>query len=127
MSPSKSRLEIASLARSQAPAVLKMLIGIVMQEKSPPMARIAAGRELLDRGLGKALQKMTIDEERPPITSIVYRIVEPRPDVDTVEQQPGRRLPNWDYDRYGDPDEPGWDLPEPADGEVIDLLDKTDD
>ncbi len=106
MAPPKARLEIASLARSHAPSVINMLIGIVNQEKSPPMARIAAGRELLDRGFGKAPQKMTIDDERPQIREIVLQFVDPRPDVDTVEQQPGRRLPNWDYNRYGDPDDP---------------------
>src|SRR3974390_2272855 len=108
MAPAKSRLEIASLARSHAPNVINMLIGIVNQEKSPPMARIAAGRELLDRGFGKAPQKVTLDDERPRAWEIIDVIVDPRPDVDTVEPEPGRRLPNWDYKRYGDPDDPAW-------------------
>jgi len=120
MAPPKTRLEIASLARSYAPAVLNVLIGICMQEKAPPMARIAAGRELLDRGFGKAPQKMTIDDERPRAWEIVDVIIDPRPDVDTVEQEPGRRLPNWDYKRYGDPDDPEWKGIPPEEEEIYD-------
>ena len=122
MAPPKARLEIASLARSYAPAVIHVLFGIVAQEKSPPMARIAAGRELLDRGFGKALQKMAIEDERPQIKEIVYEIIDPRPDVDTVEQEPGRRLPNWDYKRYGDPDDPEWKGIPPGETEEIVLV-----
>jgi hypothetical protein len=127
MAPPKSRLEIASLARSHAPNVINVLIGIVNQEKSPPMARIAAGRELLDRGFGKAPQKVTLDDERPRAWEIIDVIIDPRPDVDTVEQEPGRRLPNWDYKRYGDPDDPGWKGIPPEDIETVDVSAKTDE
>ncbi len=119
MAPPRARLEIASLARSHAPSIINMLFGIAMQEKAPPMARIAAGRELLDRGFGKAPQQMTIDEERLPIRKIVNVIIDPRPDVDTVEQEPGRRLPNWDYKRYGDPDDPEWKGIPPEEEEIF--------
>jgi hypothetical protein len=127
MAPAKSRLEIASLARSHAPNVINMLIGIVNQEKSPPMARIAAGRELLDRGFGKAAQKVTLDDERPRTWNITYEIIDPRPDVDTIEQEPGRRLPNWDYKRYGDPDDPEWKGIPPEEAEIVDVDAKTDE
>jgi len=108
MSPPKTRLEIASLARSHAPTLISVLMGIATQEKSPPMARIAASRVLLDRGFGKVPQKITLDDERPLAWKIKDVFIDPRPDVDTVEQEPGRRLPNWDYKRYGDPDDPEW-------------------
>lgn len=130
MAPPKARLEIASLARSHAPTVINVLFGIVAQEKSPPMARIAAGRELLDRGFGKAPQKVTLDDERPQIREIINVIIDPRPDVDTVEQEPGRRLPNWDYERYGDPDDPAWKGIPPGEAEeIVEVLApaKTDD
>jgi len=130
MAPPKSRLEIASLARSHAPNVINMLAGIVNQEKSPTMARIAAGRELLDRGFGKAPQKLTLADERPQIREIVNVIIDPRPDVDTVEQQPGRRLPNWDYERYGDPDDPARELSGAEEDVVVEIIDvpaKTDE
>jgi hypothetical protein len=127
MAPAKTRLEIASLARSHLESVIKMLAGIVNQEKSPPMARIAAGRELLDRGFGKAPQKVMIDDERPQAWEFIPTFIDPRPDVDTVEQQSGRRLPNWDYDRYGDPDDPAWKGIPPEDEEIIDVPGKTDE
>jgi len=128
MAPPKSRLEIASLARSHSETIINVFMGIVTHEKSPPMARIAAGRELFDRGWGKAPQKVVLDE-RPAITRIINTIVDPRPDIDTDsdEQEPARRLPNWDYERYGDPDNPDLTGVAPEDVEIIELPEPTDD
>ena len=48
---------------------------------------------------------MEVDDDRPRIIEIINTIVDPRPNPE-LPQEPGRRLPNWDYDRYGDPDAP---------------------
>jgi len=76
---SRSRIEIASLARSHTDTVINMLIGIVTREDVAPNARIAAGLALLDRGWGKPLQKIELDDDRPDkIDEIIIRIVDPK-------------------------------------------------
>ena len=73
----KSRTEIASLARGYTETVLKMLAGLVTREDVAPAARIAAGIALLDRGWGKPTQSFDLQDERPPVTEIFNRIVDP--------------------------------------------------
>jgi hypothetical protein len=82
----KSRIEIASLARAHTETVIKVLVGIVTREDAAPNARIAAGLALLDRGWGKPLQKIELDDDRPgEIGEIVITIVDPKdPDNPTV-------------------------------------------
>jgi hypothetical protein len=66
--------------------VHKVLAGIVMQEDLPPAARIAAGRELLDRGWGKALQKVELEGDRTlQIAKIVNYIVDPKDPVSPIQ------------------------------------------
>ena len=89
----KSATEIASMARGYTETVLKALAGIVMQEDAPPAARIAAGRELLDRGWGKPTQSVDLHDDRPPITEIFNEIVDPE-DPDRVEYVLERLRPN---------------------------------
>jgi hypothetical protein len=43
---------IESLARSYTDTAIKTLAGIMMEQTSPPMARIVAAKVLLDRGWG---------------------------------------------------------------------------
>lgn len=112
----KSRTEIASLARGHSETVIKVLAGLVTREDVAPTARIAAGLALLDRGWGKPTQKVEVDDDRPRIIEIVNTIIDPRPNPE-LPQQPGRRLPNWDYDRYGDPDAPALSAPETSESE----------
>jgi hypothetical protein len=104
----KSRIEIASLARAHTETVIKVLVGLVTREDVAPAARISAGLALLDRGWGKPLQKIELEQDQPEIIEIITTIVDPRPNPD-LPQLPGRHLPNWDYDRYGDPDAPATD------------------
>lgn len=56
---SKATAEIRSLARSHTAAAVKTLAGIMRQPKAPAAARVAACKELLDRGWGKAPQAIT--------------------------------------------------------------------
>ena len=78
MGHAKSRTEIASLARGYTETVIKMLAGLVTREDVPPPSRIAAGQALLDRGWGKSTQSVNLNDERPPITEILNRIVDPQ-------------------------------------------------
>src|SRR5512135_2542945 len=105
MGQRKSRTEIASLARAHTETVLNVLIGLVTREDVAPAARVSAGLALVDRGWGNPTQKVEVDDDGPRVIKIINTIVDPRPNPE-LPQQPGRRLPNWDYDRYGDPDAP---------------------
>src|SRR5262249_5147165 len=48
---------IESLARSYTDTAIKTLAGIMMEQTSPPMARIVAAKVLVDRGRGKPNEK----------------------------------------------------------------------
>jgi len=50
----KSMREVSELARHMCPNALRRLYQIVLDPKSPQMACVAAAREILDRGLGRA-------------------------------------------------------------------------
>lgn len=60
----KSTLEVKAEARKHMPAALKELARIV-KEGSTDQARVAAIKELLDRGYGKAPQPMVGDDDSP--------------------------------------------------------------
>jgi uncharacterized protein with von Willebrand factor type A (vWA) domain len=51
--------ELQELARHHAPEVIKELARLALRAKSET-ARIAAGRELLDRGFGRARQSLEV-------------------------------------------------------------------
>ncbi len=89
----KSRTEIASLARGYTETVIKMLAGLVTREDVAPPSRIAAGTVLLDRGWGKPTQSIDLHDERPPITEVLNRIVDPQ-DPDFEEYVLERLGPN---------------------------------
>ena len=62
---------IESLARSYTDTAIKTLAGIMMEQTSPPMARIVAAKVLLDRGWGKPKQmhhSEVDDSNHNPIT-----------------------------------------------------------
>lgn len=54
----KSTAEVKSIAQKYGPAVIEMLNKIAFNEKEATEARIKAGKELLDRGYGKAPNAM---------------------------------------------------------------------
>lgn len=65
----KAALDITKLARQYGPAGVEMLAELAGltpgKVAEPDTARIAAIKELLDRGFGKATQLITGDPERP--------------------------------------------------------------
>jgi membrane-bound lytic murein transglycosylase B len=54
----KAPTEIRSLARAHTEAALRTLVGVMNQDEAPPAARVAAANSLLDRGWGKAEQRI---------------------------------------------------------------------
>lgn len=56
------------------------MLARLAKEADSDAAKIAAGRELLDRGYGKATQPIAGDDDAPPIRheEVVRRIVDPR-------------------------------------------------
>ena len=73
----KACAELRDLARSYAPGAIKELARLATNGRSE-MARIAAIRELLDRGYGKSTQYMADDDE--PTRDNTLRIVFVKPD-----------------------------------------------
>jgi queuine/archaeosine tRNA-ribosyltransferase len=76
----KSLTHIRSLARIHTDRAIQVLQGI-MDGGQQESARIAAAKELLDRGWGKAAQPLTggDDEDKPiAIQAIVRKIVDPQ-------------------------------------------------
>ncbi len=72
--------ELRALARERTPDAIKELARLALKARSEA-ARIAAIRELLDRGYGKATQFLAPDDEAVPSqTSIVVRFVKPNAD-----------------------------------------------
>lgn len=71
--PNKATAEIKTLARQYSQEALKALVNVIRSTDSDS-ARVAAIRELLDRGYGKATQPISGDEDGPPVpVEIVWR------------------------------------------------------
>jgi hypothetical protein len=59
----KALTEIRSLARSHTRSAIGTLAHIMRRKDAPPAARVAAAKELLDRGWGKPVQAFANGEE----------------------------------------------------------------
>jgi len=77
--PNKATAEIKEIARTYTVQAVKELARLATKAKSEA-ARVAAIRELLDRGYGKATQPITGDPESPLETPqrIVVQVVDPK-------------------------------------------------
>lgn len=56
----KITADIKALAQVYAPSAIETLAGIMAKEGAPEAARIAAAKELIDRGYGKAVQAIDV-------------------------------------------------------------------
>lgn len=54
--PNKATADIRALAQTYAPDAIATLAKIMGSEKEPAPARVAAAKELIDRGYGKSVQ-----------------------------------------------------------------------
>lgn len=68
----KAPLEIKSLARAHTEMAIRTLVAIAKQPKSPAAARVAACKELVDRGWGKAVQPLSNDGDKPFRTEVTW-------------------------------------------------------
>src|SRR6516164_3548354 len=88
----KNRGHIASLARSYTDTAIKTLAGIMMEPNSPPMARVAAAKVLLDRGWGKCSETHNINlDGETSLLKVVNEIVhvhETREQIEFRDQTP---------------------------------------
>lgn len=64
--PNKATAEIKALARAYAPEIVAELARLALNAESE-QARVAAGRELLDRGFGRPSQIIGADEDTGPV------------------------------------------------------------
>ena len=64
---------VSELARAQTDACIETLVKIRDNTRAPAAARIAAVKELLDRGYGKARHDVTLGSDSERATEIVVR------------------------------------------------------
>ena len=69
--------ELQELARQHAPGVIAELAHLALKAKSET-ARIAAGRELLDRGFGRARQSVEVSDPEDNIVRMLLDDIDAR-------------------------------------------------
>lgn len=75
--PNKATAEVKTLARVYGAEAIATLAGIMRNVEQPTPARVAAARELLDRGYGKAPQAFTdADGANLLPTVVLHKLVE---------------------------------------------------
>ena len=86
----KNRGHIASLARSYTRTAIKTLAGIMMEQTSPPMARIAAAKVLLDRGWGKPKEINEVDGNKTllKVVNEIVHVYETREEIEFTDGTP---------------------------------------
>lgn len=57
--------EVRELARQHTATAMQALVEVCANKKAPPSARVSAASTLLDRGWGKPLQPVDINDSRP--------------------------------------------------------------
>lgn len=68
--PNKATAEIKAIARKHGPAAIAECLRI-MKNSDSDQARIAAAKEIMDRGYGKPPQAIIGDEDGPPVKTIL--------------------------------------------------------
>ena len=61
--PNKATASVKEIARQYTEKAFAALVGVLDGEESPPAAKVAAAKEILDRGYGKATTVLAGDEE----------------------------------------------------------------
>src|SRR5262249_25625186 len=96
---------IESLARSYTDTAIKTLAGIMMEQTSPPMARIVAAKVLLDRGWGKPkeMHHSEVDDNKAllKVVNEIVHVYETREQIEFRDQTPLLELTPEDPDGNG--------------------------
>ena len=75
--PNKATASLKDLAREHTQAALQTLVSIMAGGESiPPAARVAAAKELLDRGYGRPSSVISGDEDGGPIRMVGKIVLE---------------------------------------------------
>lgn len=69
--PNKANAELKALAQEYTRETVETLVGIMRDGEMPPPARVAACKEILDRGHGKAPQAITGEDGGPLVAAAV--------------------------------------------------------
>ena len=88
--------ELQELARHHAPEVIAELARLALKARSET-ARIAAGRELLDRGFGRARQSMEVSLPEEDIVQIMLDEIDAR-----NRESERRNALNWKHQGAGE-------------------------
>lgn len=76
--PNKATADVKALAMEYTAEAFEALIGVVRTTESDA-ARVAAIKEIFDRGFGKARQSLDVDANvQANITAITRRIIDPK-------------------------------------------------
>lgn len=70
--PNKATADVKALARVHGPDAIATLVDIMQAIEQPTPARVAAARELLDRGYGKAPQAHTDADGGNLLPTVVF-------------------------------------------------------
>lgn len=73
----KAEATLKELARQHTSEALQTLVDMMQDTGTPPAARVAAVKEILDRGHGKATQVIAGDPENPIETVTKIELVAP--------------------------------------------------
>lgn len=65
--PNRVTADIKALAQSYGEEAIDTLAKIMRSDETPPQARVAAAKELIERGYGKAAQPIGGADDLPPI------------------------------------------------------------
>lgn len=89
--PNKVTAAIRAIARKEGPKIIAELARLATKGKNE-MARIAAAKELLDRGYGKSTQPISGDPESPSVfpDKVEITVVSP-----TVDKPPNETRDEW--------------------------------
>ncbi|NPS37551.1 hypothetical protein [Pseudomonas aeruginosa] len=65
--PNKATIDVKVLAQQYSEEAVKSLVEIMRDAEAPHAARVAAAKDILDRGHGKATQPIAGDPDLPPV------------------------------------------------------------
>lgn len=65
--PNKATSDIKALAQQYSEEAVNSLVEIMRDGSAPHASRVAAAKDILDRGHGKATQPIAGDADRPPV------------------------------------------------------------
>ncbi len=75
----KAEAQLKELARQHTAEAVETLVALMNDTSTPPAARVAAIKEILDRGHGKATQVVAGDPDNPLVVQqIAFKVIDPR-------------------------------------------------